>query len=220
MENLVYLRNDEALTDSLSVAEYFHKQHKHVLGKIENILVDDSAQFSAQCFKKSHYKDASGKSNIKYLMNRDGFTFLVMGFTGKKANQWKWDYIKAFNAMESIIREKSTTVWLETRQRGKIARNAETDEIKRFVKYAISQGSEHAGWYYRLFSSLADKLSGIQPKHRDNATTQQLNNLAIFENIILEVIKAGINEEIPYKKIYQNCKERCELAKEVALIGN
>lgn len=216
MNELVFLQKDEVLTDSLSVAEYFHKQHKHVLEKIENILADDSAQFSAQCFKKSHYKDSSGKTNIKYLMNRDGFTFLVMGFTGKKANQWKWDYIKAFNSMEAIIREKSTTIWLETRKQGKLTRKAETDVIKELVEYAKNQGSKHSQMLYMTYSKLANAMAGISK--RDNASVSQLNNLSIFENIILTIIRNGMSEGLGYKEIYQVCKLRCEQAKEIAMI--
>lgn len=217
MNELVFLQKDEVLTDSLSVAEYFHKQHKHVLEKIENILADDSAQFSAQCFKKSHYKDSSGKTNIKYLMNRDGFTFLVMGFTGKKANQWKWDYIKAFNSMEAIIREKSTTIWLETRKQGKLTRKAETDVIKELVEYAKDQGSMHSQMLYMTYSKLANAMAGISK--RDNASVTQLNNLSIFENIILTIIRNGMSEGLGYKEIYQVCKLRCEQAKEIAMIS-
>ena len=216
MNELVFLQKDEVLTDSLSVAEYFHKQHKHVLEKIENILADDSAQFSAQCFKKSHYKDLSGKTNIKYLMNRDGFTFLVMGFTGKKANQWKWDYIKAFNSMEAVIREKSTTIWMETRQQGKLTRKAETDVIKELVEYAKDQGSKHSQMLYMTYSKLANAMAGVTK--RDNASVMQLNNLSIFENIILTIIRNGMNEGLGYKEIYQVCKLRCEQAKEIAMI--
>ena len=76
-----------------------------------------------------------------YFINRDGFTFLVMGFTGKKANEWKWQYIKAFNQMENFIREKSTQVWVETRKAGKLTRKAETDTIQKLVEYAKVQGS-------------------------------------------------------------------------------
>ena len=219
MNELVFLQKDEALTDSLSVAEYFHKQHKDVIRKIENIIDEDPAQNCARCFRASKYKDSKGEYRKKYLMNRDGLTFLVMGFTGKKANQWKWDYIKAFNSMEAVIREKSTTIWLETRKQGKLTRKDETDGIKKFIEYAIEQGSNHSSWYYKAFSELADKMCGIKPKHRDDATVVQLNNLAIFENIILEVIKEGLKEKLSYKQIYQNCKSRCEQAKEVAMIS-
>ena len=217
MNELVYLNNDEALTDSLSVSEYFHKQHKSVIRKIEILLSEDSAQNCARCFRLSKYKDAKGEYRKKYLMNRDGFTFLVMGFTGKEANQWKWDFIKAFNAMENIIREKSTTIWIETRRQGKLTRKAETDVIKELVEYAKDQGSQHSQMLYMTYSKLANAMAGV--KSRDSATITQLNNLSIFENIILTIIRNGINEGLNYKEIYQVCKSRCEQAKEIAMIS-
>lgn len=76
--------------------------------ELKKIIENDSTGNSAQCFKASIYKDSTGKSNKMYVMDRDGFTFLVMGFTGKKVNEWKWQYIKAFNRMEKFIREKQT----------------------------------------------------------------------------------------------------------------
>jgi len=102
LNELINIKNDEAVTTSLQVAEVFGKRHTHVLDKIQQIL-KDSAENSAQCFKQSVYKDASGKTNTMYYINRDGFVFLVMGFTGKKANEWKWKYIEAFNQMEKYI---------------------------------------------------------------------------------------------------------------------
>lgn len=96
MEELVYLKNDEAVCSSLQVAEKFGKRHADVMRSIENLVKNDSTQNCVQCFKQSTYKDDTGKSNKMYVMNRDGFTFLVMGFTGSKANEWKWQYIKAF----------------------------------------------------------------------------------------------------------------------------
>lgn len=212
---LVYLKNDEAMTDSLMVAEYFHKRHDRVLRKIEQIK-NDSPQKWGQCFRKSFYKDASGKSNTKYLMTRDGFSYLVMGFTGTKASQWKWDYIKAFNSMESIILEKNTTVWIETRQQGKLTRKAETDVIKDLVEYAKNQGSSHSQMLYMTYSKLANAMAGITK--RDNASVMQLNNLSIFENIILSIVRNGIREGLNYKDIYQICKARCEQAKDIALL--
>jgi hypothetical protein len=68
-----------------------------------------------------------------------------------------------------------------------------------------------------IFSSLANKLAGV--KKRDSASTIQLNNLAIYENIILQVIQEGIRAGLPYKTIHQNCKNRCEQAKEIALLA-
>lgn len=216
MNNLVYLKKDEAMTDSLSVAEHFGKRHDAVLRKIENLLDDDSTQNCGQCFKKSFYVDGSGKRNTKYLMNRDGFTFLVMGFTGKKANQWKWDYIKAFNSMEQVIREKSTNAWIETRQYGKLTRKAETDTIQKLVEYAKGQGSEHADMLYMTYSKLANRMAGVTK--RDEATVKQLNDLSLMENIILHIIDTGIIAQKHYKEIYQDCKHRLETVKDLAYL--
>ena len=75
-----------------------------------------------------------------YLMNRDGFSLLVMGFTGKDALAWKLQYIKAFNQMEKLIREKGTAAYRISDQEERMTRRTETDAIKEFVEYARAQG--------------------------------------------------------------------------------
>ena len=215
MNELVYLKKDDAFTDSLIIAESFGKKHSDVLEKIERII-SNSAEKSAQCFKKSYYKDTSGKTNPKYYINRDGFTFLVMGFTGKKADAWKWKYIDAFNSMEKIIREKSTSAWIETRQQGKLTRKAETDVLKQLVEYAKKQGSGHADMLYMTYSKLANKYAGINK--RDNATVMQLNNLSLMEHIILNVVQNGIATGMHYKDIYKASKARLESMKDIAFL--
>lgn len=97
--------NDDSghiLTNSLLVAEKFDKQHKHVIDAIKKLI--SSAENSAQFFVSSTYVDGSGKTNPMYVMNRDGFSLLVMGFTGEKALQFKLDFIRAFNEMEEMLR--------------------------------------------------------------------------------------------------------------------
>lgn len=165
MDELVYLKNDEPVCSSLQVAEKFGKRHAHVIERIEKIIENDSTENSAQCFKASIYKDSTGKSNKMYVMNRDGFAFLVMGFTGKKANEWKWQYIKAFNQMEKFIREKQTQTWIETRKSGKLTRKAETDTIKNLVEYAKTQGSQHADKLYMTYSFIYISTTGLQTEN-------------------------------------------------------
>ena len=77
------------------------------------------------CFRKIYKMDIceNGNKCTKYIMNRDGFS-LAMGFTGKKALEWKWQYIKAFNQMEAFIKEKTTQTWVETRKAGKLTRKS------------------------------------------------------------------------------------------------
>ncbi|MDE3295865.1 phage regulatory protein/antirepressor Ant [Lacticaseibacillus rhamnosus] len=100
MNELVIMHNKQAMTTSLRVAEVFGKDHKHVLETISNLAAEKSA---AKFFSEATY-DNRGKQYPMYYMNRDGFTLLAMGFTGKKALQFKISYINAFNSMETQIK--------------------------------------------------------------------------------------------------------------------
>lgn len=103
MNELVFKgANNQALTNSLLVAEKFGKSHKDVMRSIKELLT--SAQNCANLFIGSEYPDTYGRMQPMYIMNRDGFTLLVMGFTGDKALQFKLDYIDAFNKMEETIK--------------------------------------------------------------------------------------------------------------------
>lgn len=97
--------NDQALTNSLLVAKSFGKEHKHVLDSIRK-LIEGCAEISADpMFEETTYiNEQNGQTYPMYLMNRDGFTLLVMDFKGKRAMQFKLEYIKAFNSMEAQIK--------------------------------------------------------------------------------------------------------------------
>ena len=116
MNNLVFKgQNNQALTNSLLVAEKFGKEHRNVIRAIEDIVcAQNCAQTNNQQLTKMFalaYYDVplnNGTGAVRkapmYVMNRDGFTLLAMGFTGEKALQFKLDYINAFNQMEETIR--------------------------------------------------------------------------------------------------------------------
>lgn len=96
----------QPVVSSREVANNFEKQHKHVLECIEN-LKEGVAEKSADLFIESKYQHPQNKQWYKeYLLTRDGFSLLVMGFTGAKALQWKLKYIEAFNKMEQYIKEQ------------------------------------------------------------------------------------------------------------------
>lgn len=102
--HLVQVENEQVVTDSRKVAEVFGKEHKNVIQAIENITAENSAVSSM--FYETDYTAGTGKHYKMYLMNRDGFTLLAMGFTGKQALEWKLKYIKAFNDMEAELKAK------------------------------------------------------------------------------------------------------------------
>lgn len=100
---LLQVKNNQVLASSKQVAEHFKKQHKNVIQGIENLKAENSALTSM--FYETSYKAGTGKAYKEYLMNRDGFCLLVMGFTGKQALEWKLKYINAFNEMEARLNE-------------------------------------------------------------------------------------------------------------------
>ena len=99
MANIINVRieNDRMITDSRNVAEVFSKQHKHVLESIRS-LEKDVPNFRLMFFE-GEMPDNYRRNQKVYFMNRDGFTLLAMGFTGKDAMQWKLKYIDAFNRL-------------------------------------------------------------------------------------------------------------------------
>lgn len=102
MNELVIMHNKQAVTSSNRVADVFGKEHRNVLATIGGLLKNQQTQ---HMFMKSTYvNEQNGQSYPMYYMNRDGFTLLAMGFTGKKALQFKISYINAFNSMETQIK--------------------------------------------------------------------------------------------------------------------
>lgn len=108
MTDLVIMKDRQAVTSSLNVAENFDKQHKHVLEAIDELV--GVVENSADLFYEDTYIHPQNKQEYRVIyMNRDGFTILAMGFTGKKALQFKLKYIEAFNQMEKHIKQQLDT---------------------------------------------------------------------------------------------------------------
>lgn len=98
--------NGELVVTSRQVAEDFEKRHSDVLDKISGLIREiEPTENSARYFINSFYVDAKGEKRKEFLLTRDGFSLLVMGFTGSKALKWKLKYIEAFNKMEQALRE-------------------------------------------------------------------------------------------------------------------
>ncbi|WP_346866629.1 MULTISPECIES: Rha family transcriptional regulator [unclassified Clostridium] len=98
---------DTARVDSLFVADFFEKEHKNVLRDISKITDPKSGlseEFARLNFEPTSYTDGCNRKQKAYAMTRDGFTMLVMGYTGQKAMHFKEMYIKRFNEMERFIK--------------------------------------------------------------------------------------------------------------------
>lgn len=123
---LVIMKDQQAVTTSVAVAETFGKSHKHVLESIDNLTVENPAVKTM--FAEGTYTNSRGRDYRMMYMNRDGFTMLAMGFTGKKALGFKLQYIEAFNQLEQQAKQlqqdsymiedpvKRATKWIEEEQ--------------------------------------------------------------------------------------------------------
>jgi Rha family phage regulatory protein len=102
---LVIVKDDHTYTTSRTVAEIFGKSHKNVLQAIDFLKNDVDAEFSRLNFQPRKYQ-LRGRSYPEYLISKDGFALLAMGFTGKRAMQFKVTYIKAFNHMQEVVTKR------------------------------------------------------------------------------------------------------------------
>lgn len=108
MKDLVFKgQDDQVLTTSLKVAEVFEKEHKHVLDAVRKLFTAENSAVK-QMFQESTYLNERNQSQPMFVMNRDGFTLLAMGFNGKKALDFKIAYIDAFNTMEAELKSQQT----------------------------------------------------------------------------------------------------------------
>lgn len=103
-EIVLSMQSGEPVASSRQVAENFGKEHKDTLESIRQILAAENSATKSMFYETTF--ENRGKQYPMYLMNRDGFTLLAMGFTGKAALEWKLKYIAAFNEMEKKLAEQ------------------------------------------------------------------------------------------------------------------
>lgn len=169
--DLIMISNNQALTTSLKVAEYFEKKHKHVLDSVEkainSLLTVNGPNFRPveNGFVETTYTDSKGEKRRMYYLNRNAFTFVVMGFTGEKAAIWKWRYIAAFNRMEETIRKQQQAV------------KPMTTLAKFRMILEIEENHE------KRISNLEDKVKQLRDKDNSIAFRQQKININHQEQI-------------------------------------
>lgn len=100
------VRDSKIVVSSRDVARVFEKEHKHVMESIRGL--DCPEEFNRSNFRPVEYQDAKGEMRPEYLITRDGFTILAMGYTGDKAMAFKIAYINTFNAMEAELQKRNT----------------------------------------------------------------------------------------------------------------
>lgn len=188
-------KQETTVVTSLDVAETFGKLHKDVLESIRSLKDDlSTAEFSA-LFYEAEYKASNGKSNPMYYMNRDGFTLLVMGYTGEKAMKFKLAYIKQFNSMEQALIGK-----IREREKGIAVRQALTKAIQQSNEDERMHGHAYSIYtdviYKSIFGKNASQLReeyGISKKDslRDLFSKEELVRVQNAEMLASSLIGYG-----------------------------
>lgn len=213
---LVTIQGNETFTDSMIIANGTNNQHESVVRLIKE------QKRRLEIFGKIDFSDLkSGKrgrpTRIYKLMEPQATLLITFLDNTDIVADFKTELVRQFYAMRQFIFERQTEGWIKTREQGKITRKAETDTLKGLVEYARKQGYDHSDkLLYMNYTKLANKICGISK--RDNATIAQLSNLTVAENIILHCVQVGIEEEKYYKDIYQDCKKRLEMFKDIAYL--
>ena len=134
----IIIENNRPVVSSRKVAEIFEKEHRRVLQDIRELSCGDD--FRLHNFVQSSYINSQDKEQPEYLMTRDGFTLLAMGFTGSKAMQWKIKYIETFNRMEA---ELSTPFAIPKTYAEALHLAAELEEKRLVLEAKIEQDAPH-----------------------------------------------------------------------------
>ena len=215
MTGLVTIKNNDAFTTSLVIAEgtgIAHRRIKDAIRKYEDQLKTFGLLGAYQT------ESSGGRPEELYQLNEQQATFLITLLKNTDTVvSFKKELFRQFYTMRRLLLERQTQTWLETRYQGKLTRKAETEVLKQLVEYAKDQGSQNANKLYMTYSKLANKIAGVTS--RDHASVMQLNSLSVIENIILHCIQLGILEDKHYKQIYQDSKQRLINYQEIAFLG-
>ncbi len=208
---MVFQKSGQIFTTSLDIADKFGKTHRDVMRAINNLSC--STEFSLRNFAQSDSTNSRGKKIRIYHITRDGFSFFVMGFTGKESAAWKEKYIDAFNRLESAYKRQQDPEHLLLRTDSKKIRRGQADAIQAFIEYAKENGSNSANYYYMAFTKMQNNALFIadiaKPKNkRDLLNTEQLFQIGIADQLIAGVIREGIKVGMHYKEIFKAAKRK------------
>ena len=197
LEVMIKKLNKEEVTvvTSLDVAETFAKRHDHVIRDIDALLMGIPKNGETY-FHKGEYTNEQNKQKYPmYYMNRDGFTLLVMGYTGEKAMKFKVGYIKQFNHMEKLLHEKFVE-----RQKGITVRHIVTDMIKQSKENERMHGHAYSLYTDMIYKCLFGKSAkqfreefGISKTDnlRDYFSNEELRAINSKEMLVSSLIDCG-----------------------------
>ncbi|MGQ2680938.1 Rha family transcriptional regulator [Campylobacter coli] len=209
------IKENKVFINSLDLAKVFNKNHKDVLQTTKNQPQND---FTESNFILSTYKDKKGELRPCYNLTRDGFSLLVMGFTGEKAYKWKIEFIKAFNEMEKRLKnlEQEKMQKLAFRQslgyKSQLKQQKEKYENKiKALKYDLENKKE-LSFKRKLSEKELLELRKILAKDYDILCFKKWEMSLVAEKIgkdtVFEAVLNKLEKELDYWQNYEEYEEK------------
>ena len=203
--NLINIENKDgvAVVSSRVVAYDFDKRHDHVLRDINNIIESNTTQNWGLLFIESQYKASNGKMNKEYLLTRDGFSLLVMGFTGKEALQWKLQYIEAFNKMEEQIKQQNNPyAHLSKEFQAIIMHDEKIMKLERRVEQMEENAKLDPAEYSLVSKRVSSRVYEVQKERQMNLNKKQIGELfRALNRDILEITGVKTRTQLRQKHL-------------------
>ena len=190
---IVFEQGGQALTSSREIADYFGKAHANVLRDIRNTMeqlnqTPEGREFGLINFEESYYTNEQNKQQPLYVLTRDGFTLLAMGFTGARAMQFKVAYINAFNRMAAMISASQAA-----EQRAALGSTTTSGETAIFLQ-AIEQATQNGEYVIvpQYARSWRGKLLGVYVK----------DQIRLFADVAYSLYTALSSDPLSRKALY------------------
>lgn len=218
MNQLVKIKDNDVFTDSLVIAEGAGLEHHTITRKIRDYTKD---------FRELGPVDVvsigiNGTSDYKklYMINEPQASYLITLLENNETvRRFKLNLVKEFYRMRRFILEKQSAEWQQSRLSGKQTRKDETDIIlTKLIPLAELQGSKNAGKLYMVYSKLVNNTLDIEAGQRADLPLAYVDAIRFLERAIENIISIEVDKGAYYKDIYQVCKAKCQIIKELAFL--
>jgi len=217
MKELVIVKKNEVYTNSLVIAEGIERNHVSVTRNIQryNKDINDLGKVELAVIPS----ESGQKQNVYFLNETQAVFLLTLMDNSPKVIEFKKNLAIEFVRMRQFILERQSAEWQQSRLTGKQIRKDETDIIlTKLIPLAESQGSQNAGKLYMIYSKLVNSTLSIEAGQRDNLPVSYVDAIKFLERAIENIISIEVDKGTNYKDIYQVCKAKCQIIKELAFL--
>lgn len=213
-KEIVRLHDNEPRAGTWLMSKGFKSEHR-ALRKLVIKYRSEFEEFGVVASSVQKPDEKGGRPIEEFLLNEEQAMYLGTLLTNTEiVRRFKIILVKEFSRQKKALLQRYNVQYIEARDAGKISRNIETDRIQEFVRYATDQGSKNAERYYANISKMENRaLFFLEQKFknlRDILDVHQLTTIKVADEIVIKALGDGMNQNLPYKKVYELAKERIE----------